>query len=125
MTRPPVWSSAPGESRLLAAVLYKVLYKPAHWRKKERTRIAASPFVSRSSGGRIRTSDLRVMSPTSYQAALPRDLYLILADSCWEVKPRELQGCRVPHSSKIRTLELVCGAWGVEGDDTAAGSAAE
>ncbi len=25
------------------------------------------------SGGRIRTSDLRVMSPTSYQAALPRD----------------------------------------------------
>ena len=27
-----------------------------------------------SSGGRIRTSDLRVMSPTSYQAALPRDL---------------------------------------------------
>src|SRR5688572_28227247 len=26
------------------------------------------------SGGRIRTSDLRVMSPTSYQAALPRDL---------------------------------------------------
>ena len=26
-----------------------------------------------SSGGRIRTSDLRVMSPTSYQAALPRD----------------------------------------------------
>ena len=28
-----------------------------------------------NSGGRIRTSDLRVMSPTSYQAALPRDLY--------------------------------------------------
>jgi hypothetical protein len=27
-----------------------------------------------NSGGRIRTSDLRVMSPTSYQAALPRDL---------------------------------------------------
>ena len=26
-----------------------------------------------TSGGRIRTSDLRVMSPTSYQTALPRD----------------------------------------------------
>ena len=30
--------------------------------KKERTRIAASPFQFGSSGGRIRTSDLRVMS---------------------------------------------------------------
>src|SRR3954471_24461032 len=29
--------------------------------KKERTRIAASPFIAISSGGRIRTSDLRVM----------------------------------------------------------------
>jgi hypothetical protein len=34
--------------------------------------ISRDPFSS--SGGRIRTSDLRVMSPTSYQAALPRDL---------------------------------------------------
>src|SRR5438552_13148581 len=31
-----------------------------------------------SSGGRIRTSDLRVMSPTSYQASLPLYLGLIL-----------------------------------------------
>ena len=28
--------------------------------------------LSSNSGGRIRTYDLRVMSPTSYQAALPR-----------------------------------------------------
>ncbi len=42
--------------------------------KEKGTRIAASPFVIWNSGGRIRTSDLRVMSPTSYQAALPRDL---------------------------------------------------
>src|ERR1043166_3643208 len=38
------------------------------------------PFAFGSSGGRIRTSDLRVMSPTSYQAALPRDLGLL--DHC-------------------------------------------
>ena len=31
-----------------------------------------------NSGGRIRTSDLRVMSPTSYQAALPRDLCSVI-----------------------------------------------
>src|SRR5438045_7614970 len=55
-------------------VMYKVMYKPAGWRKKKGTRIAASPFQIASSGGRIRTSDLRVMSPTSYQAALPRDV---------------------------------------------------
>ena len=30
------------------------------------------------SGGRIRTNDLRVMSPTSYQTALPRDMYFVL-----------------------------------------------
>ena len=28
-----------------------------------------------NSGGRIRTYDLRVMSPTSYQTALPRDKF--------------------------------------------------
>jgi hypothetical protein len=38
----------------------------------KRNRLAAQNL--RNSGGRIRTSDLRVMSPTSYQAALPRDL---------------------------------------------------
>ena len=31
-------------------------------------------YIRLGSGGRIRTSDLRVMSPTSYQTALPRDL---------------------------------------------------
>ena len=42
-------------------------------KKASRKRLAFNDF---SSGGRIRTSDLRVMSPTSYQAALPRDLVL-------------------------------------------------
>ena len=45
--------------------------------KEKGTRIAASPFVIWNSGGRIRTSDLRVMSPTSYQAALPRDQFSV------------------------------------------------
>ena len=31
-----------------------------------------------TSGGRIRTSDLRVMSPTSYLAALPRDRIVLI-----------------------------------------------
>ncbi len=39
--------------------------------------MAASPFPVSSSGGRIRTSDLRVMSPTSYQTALPRDQFRV------------------------------------------------
>src|SRR5205823_8675439 len=39
------------------------------------------------SGGRIRTSDLRVMSPTSYQAALPRDLDNILEPACQQSRP--------------------------------------
>src|SRR5277367_2373001 len=52
---------------------YSLGYKHPNSANKKGTRIAASPFRSFSSGGRIRTSDLRVMSPTSYQAALPRD----------------------------------------------------
>ncbi len=40
------------------------------------------------SGGRIRTSDLRVMSPTSYQTALPRDQI--------RISPRLLLLCRQP-----------------------------
>ena len=32
----------------------------------------------RNSGGRIRTSDLRVMGPTSYQTALPRDQFIAI-----------------------------------------------
>jgi hypothetical protein len=55
------------------AVGYKVGYKTAIWPKKKGPASHASPCLFSSSGGRIRTSDLRVMSPTSYQAALPRD----------------------------------------------------
>ena len=43
--------------------------------KNKDSRFNVSPCSSLSSGGRIRTSDLRVMSPTSYLAALPRDHY--------------------------------------------------
>ena len=42
-------------------------------------RVAISRNRCPSSGGRIRTSDLRVMSPTSYQAAPPREA--IIADA--------------------------------------------
>jgi tRNA(fMet)-specific endonuclease VapC len=35
----------------------------------------AAETYGRNSGGRIRTCDLRVMSPTSYQTALPRNLW--------------------------------------------------
>ena len=45
--------------------------KPIKTKKASRKWLAFNDFYS---GGRIRTSDLRVMSPTSYQAALPRDL---------------------------------------------------
>jgi hypothetical protein len=57
-----------------AAVGYKVGYNSALLAKEKGPALHASPCSFGSSGGRIRTSDLRVMSPTSYQAALPRDL---------------------------------------------------
>ena len=39
---------------------------------KKRFRPQSKPFLHIGSGGRIRTTDLRVMSPTSYQTAPPR-----------------------------------------------------
>ncbi len=56
-------------------LMYSLMYISRLFAQQKRTYVAISPFVSRSSGGRIRTSDLRVMSPTSYQAALPRDMF--------------------------------------------------
>ncbi len=53
-------------------LMYSFVYKLTLFANKKGTRVAASPLVIESSGGWIRTSDLRVMSPTSYQAALPR-----------------------------------------------------
>ena len=44
------------------------------WQEKGDSQISASPCQISNSGGRIRTYDLRVMSPTSYQTALPRNL---------------------------------------------------
>jgi hypothetical protein len=41
--------------------------------QKKDSRFNAGPLFASNSGGRIRTSDLRVMGPTSYQTALPRD----------------------------------------------------
>ena len=41
--------------------------------KRGRNSIELQPlFILNGSGGRIRTSDLRVMSPTSYRTAPPR-----------------------------------------------------
>src|SRR5947209_16469186 len=62
--------------------------------KKEGTRDAASPSCLSSSGGRIRTSDLRVMSPTSYQAALPRDLVTDSRFASASVKESGGKSCR-------------------------------
>jgi hypothetical protein len=45
--------------------------------KTEKAR-KSGPFLS--SGGRIRTCDLRVMSPTSYQTAPPRGGLIVIAD---------------------------------------------
>src|SRR5512141_1944871 len=53
-------------------VMYKVMYNPSKRPRKKDSRTSASPLFTTNSGGRIRTSDLRVMGPTSYQTALPR-----------------------------------------------------
>src|SRR5271170_978122 len=58
--------------------VYSFVYTGPKMGKEKGTRDVASPLSIGSSGGRIRTSDLRVMSPTSYQAALPRDRCLTL-----------------------------------------------
>ena len=58
--------------------VYSFVYTGPKTGKEKGTRDVASPLSIGSSGGGIRTLDLRVMSPTSYQAALPRDLSCIL-----------------------------------------------
>ena len=47
--------------------------------------------VTENSGGRIRTYDLRVMSPTSYQTALPRSCGADYSCGC-----RGVQGAAAP-----------------------------
>ena len=54
--------------------VYSLVYIFTMFPTKKGTCDDASPFPKSNSGGRIRTCDLRVMSPTSYQAALPRIL---------------------------------------------------
>ena len=85
----PVMPGGGFETRLIRGPAPRVLRKPspkprrrrASARKRRRGVSAASRMNRgagrvcnrrRNSGGRIRTYDLRVMSPTSYQAALPR-----------------------------------------------------
>jgi hypothetical protein len=41
-------------------------------KKRDNSLLARKLSLQTTSGGRIRTSDLRVMGPTSYQTALPR-----------------------------------------------------
>src|SRR5436309_13667849 len=80
---------------------YSLGYKLAFRRNKKGTRICCkSPFGSSNSGGRIRTSDLRVMSPTSYQAALPRDLVELLILE----RPLPMSSSRYPVKKSIVRL---------------------
>ena len=58
--------------------MYKLMYKPAVGRNKKGLALLQVPVDQGISGGGIRTPDLRVMSPTSYQAALPRDHVFII-----------------------------------------------
>ncbi len=56
-------------------------------KKASRFRLA---FFNNGSGGWIRTNDLRVMSPTSYQTALPR-IKLVVNRSCSDQRARILR----------------------------------
>jgi hypothetical protein len=50
---------------------------PGDWESEQAGRLVAFPTCDVvGSGGRIRTDDLRVMSPTSYQTAPPRNIHL-------------------------------------------------
>lgn len=62
--------------------------------KKKRLDIFPNPFLFFGSGGWIRTNDLRVMSPTSYQTAPPRIIccniyYLTVPCQAFYAEPRE------------------------------------
>ena len=55
-------------------VVYKMVYSLLEKAHLKRTHVFTQVLdFTTNSGGRIRTSDLRVMGPTSYQTALPRD----------------------------------------------------
>ena len=48
-------------------------YEPEAHKQKNNLDLVSRLSLGGNSGGRIRTYDLRVMSPTSYQTALPRN----------------------------------------------------
>ena len=75
---------------------------PSFFLRAER-RLSAAPG---NSGGGIRTRDLRVMSPTSYQTAPPRSETFILYGVAGEVNPaREIS---VRRETSVQTGVPVC-----------------
>ena len=56
-----------------AGLVDTVLTSAPH-EEKVRSSMSLGPLIFFGSGGRIRTDDLRVMSPTSYQTAPPRNM---------------------------------------------------
>jgi hypothetical protein len=63
------------------------------------TKTLRFPGLSLDSGGRIRTCDLRVMSPTSYQTAPPRVVGHVLAKSGHGQKPCDINPKQVSPSN--------------------------
>ena len=67
-----IWAVAVGGCFVYAAVCGLRTFRRVRRTVRKRLKGAAKRAPFRSSGGRIRTCDLRVMSPTSYRAAPPR-----------------------------------------------------
>ena len=59
-----------------------------------------------SSGDRIWTYDLRVMSPTSFQTAPPRDIHIYIICGLWVIIPHLAPKCN--GWRWIRTTEAIC-----------------
>ena len=113
--RPPACRKRAGSMRWLSVSANQrtrlnraeIVTRCGDWRRKRKRRRGLSTAFSlnrgaghvcnrpKSSGGRIRTSDLRVMSPTSYQAALPRDRERYFRGLIWRVKRLRFADCRL------------------------------
>ena len=114
--RPTVLAGAiPTPRRGLARTARGRARQPARPGRRDRpqpeqheTRLAGAGFRSgmRGCGGRIRTADLRVMSPTSYHCSTPRPpMVVVVPDS---VKLRQARRFMIERTTSSATIATIC-----------------
>ena len=93
---PPTFagSTCRRQSRRANVALSSSFLVPERGKRRPRRRFTSN------SGGRIRTCDLRVMSPTSYQTAPPRNGPTMVALAPVSVNPKSARACRFPDEGR-------------------------